>query len=78
MQTHLASPNLFFYPCQIKVETRQFQATESGGMVDLQLLSSSYHVEFSPCDVGNKDVAVVQQARYHIDNADIRTLRNFI
>ena len=42
-----------------KVETRTLKAGST--FVDVSVVSSSYHIELTPTDLGNKDAAVVQQ-----------------
>ena len=45
-----------------KVEFRAFKTGASGSTtVDIRIISSSYHVELAPSEVGNKDTVVVQQ-----------------
>eukprot|EP00919_Chromeraceae_sp_WS-2016_P045958 GHVR01109303.1.p1 GENE.GHVR01109303.1~~GHVR01109303.1.p1 ORF type:complete len:178 (+),score=33.82 GHVR01109303.1:50-583(+) len=46
---------------KVKVETRSFKIPPSNSTtVDIQILSSAYHIEVTPSEVGNKDRAVVQ------------------
>ena len=45
-----------------KVEFRSFKTGASGSTtVDIRIISSNYHVELAPSEVGNKDTVVVQQ-----------------
>lgn len=45
-----------------KVEFRSFKTGASGSTtVDIRIISSSYHVEVAPSEVGTKDAVVVQQ-----------------
>ena len=45
-----------------KVEFRSFKTGASGSTtVDIRIISSIYHVELAPSEVGNKDTVVVQQ-----------------
>lgn len=45
-----------------KVEFRSFKTGASGSTtVDIRIISSSYHVELAPSEVGTKDTVVVQQ-----------------
>ena len=45
-----------------KVEFRSFKTGASGSTtVDIRIISSVYHVELAPSEVGNKDTVVVQQ-----------------
>jgi replication factor C subunit 3/5 len=45
-----------------KVEFRSFKTGASGSTtVDIRIISSVYHVELAPSEVGNKDTVVIQQ-----------------
>jgi replication factor C subunit 3/5 len=44
-----------------KVEFRSFKGASSSTSVDIRIVSSVYHVELSPSEVGNKDTVVIQQ-----------------
>ena len=44
-----------------KVEFRSFKNGSSSTSVDIRIVSSVYHVELSPSEVGNKDTVVIQQ-----------------
>lgn len=45
-----------------KVEFRSFKTGASGSTtVDIRIISSLYHVELAPSEVGNKDTVVIQQ-----------------
>ena len=44
-----------------KVEFRSFKNGSSSTSVDIRIVSSVYHVELAPSEVGNKDTVVIQQ-----------------
>ncbi len=49
---------------KVKVESRTFTVGESGSL-ELQLLSSAFHIELTPADAGTKDVVVIQKVSKH-------------